>query len=345
VIVHYLREHWEDVNPKGEDGSFDERNGTLEWLDEFQSTILPLHYAPLVRSGAGTLTLRDKVVALGSASAREGERLKDEAAIAEILQAARVEELSALHTTLTGIAADLDAVRSVFNEKTGFMQAPSFDRLPAAIKIAITMVGESLTARGHAPAESTPPGGQPIDEEEDETGGETGGGQTRTITVTLASGRVTSAAAARAALGAADDYFGRSEPSSPARLLVRQARELIGLSFHEVLERIAPQRLADPIVRLGTAGDVVLSVESMASATGSPAHEEAEETSADAFEASTRPEALAILKDVSAFFRAAEPSSPVPVLLDRASALMTMDFQKLLAELAGPEESSSSSDW
>ena len=49
---------------------------------------------------------------------------------------------------------------------------------------------------------------------------------------------------------------------------------------------------------------------------------------------STREDALYMLELVSNYFRAAEPSSPLPMLIDRARRLSAMDFMQILRNLA-----------
>ncbi|MBV8911395.1 MAG: hypothetical protein JOZ89_11615, partial [Gammaproteobacteria bacterium] len=48
----------------------------------------------------------------------------------------------------------------------------------------------------------------------------------------------------------------------------------------------------------------------------------------------SREEAIRSLDAISEFFRRAEPSSPVPLFVDRAKRLIARDFLELLAELA-----------
>jgi type VI secretion system protein ImpA len=49
---------------------------------------------------------------------------------------------------------------------------------------------------------------------------------------------------------------------------------------------------------------------------------------------SSREDALHVLELASAYFRASEPSSPVPMLIDRARRLAAMDFMDILRDLA-----------
>ena len=49
-----------------------------------------------------------------------------------------------------------------------------------------------------------------------------------------------------AALAAVDHYFCSVEPSNPALLLVRQAQQLIGKSFLEVMQILIPEHITSP---------------------------------------------------------------------------------------------------
>ena len=51
------------------------------------------------------------------------------------------------------------------------------------------------------------------------------------------------------------------------------------------------------------------------------------------FEIGARREAVALLEDVGVFYRAREPSSPIPLLTDRARALAERDFLYLLQQM------------
>jgi type VI secretion system protein ImpA len=59
----------------------------------------------------------------------------------------------------------------------------------------------------------------------------------------------------------------------------------------------------------------------------------------------SRADAIALLENVSAFYRRSEPASPIPLLVDRAVALATKDFVTLLQDFlpAEPDDSASRS--
>src|SRR5262249_59826988 len=61
-----------------------------------------------------------------------------------------------------------------------------------------------------------------------------------------------SIADATLALTAIADYYGRREPSSPVLPLVRQARELVGKSFLEVVTMLVPSQADKAAFQIGT---------------------------------------------------------------------------------------------
>jgi type VI secretion system protein ImpA len=134
-----------------------------------------------------------------------------------------------------------------------------------------------------------------------------------------------------AALAAAHGYFAASEPSSPALMLIRQARETLGKNLYDVMKLLAPSHADAARVFVGPDSAFTVPVSSLANAP-SP-----EFPRAEAEPASTRAAALALIESVAAHMRRAEPSSPVPYLLERAKALAARDFVNLLQDLL-PED-------
>ncbi|WP_036293533.1 type VI secretion system ImpA family N-terminal domain-containing protein [Methylosinus sp. PW1] len=63
------------------------------------------------------------------------------------------------------------------------------------------------------------------------------------------------------------------------------------------------------------------------------------EIDAPSFSATTRTQALLLLDDIARYFRIAEPSSPIPCLIDRARALADKDFIAVLGAVLEREES------
>jgi type VI secretion system protein ImpA len=138
-----------------------------------------------------------------------------------------------------------------------------------------------------------------------------------------------------AALASALGYFAFSEPSNPALMLIRQARETLGKNLYDVMKLLAPNHADAARVFVGPDGTFTVPVSSLSNAPS------LEFSHAEAERAPTRAAALALIDGVAAHMRRAEPSSPAPYLLDRAKALASRDFVSLLQDLL-PEDDLSS---
>ena len=79
-----------------------------------------------------------------------------------------------------------------------------------------------------------------------EPDGEAGG-----ATSAIPTGAVASTRDVAEALAAIADYFGRFEPSNPALLLVRQAEQLMGKSFLEVIRVLVPNHVEQAAIQIG----------------------------------------------------------------------------------------------
>ena len=134
-----------------------------------------------------------------------------------------------------------------------------------------------------------------------------------------------------AALASAFGYFAAAEPTSPALLLIRQARETLGKNLYEVMKLLAPPHADAARVFVGPDGVFTVPVKSFSSTPS-----EAIQT-APAQAAASRAAALALIDAVAAHMQKAEPSSPVPYLLERARNLATRDFVSLLQDVLSEE--------
>jgi type VI secretion system protein ImpA len=148
---------------------------------------------------------------------------------------------------------------------------------------------------------------------------------------------VRSLAQAKHALGAIATYYARSEPSSPALPLVSQAHQLIGKSFFEVMSILVPNHIEKAAFQVGADQMFELPVGRTSKAMGegvpAPLAEAADGDAGHPMKIETRAQALSLLEEVQRYFRIAEPSSPVPMLCERARALAGRDFMSILKEV------------
>jgi type VI secretion system protein ImpA len=147
-----------------------------------------------------------------------------------------------------------------------------------------------------------------------------------------------SLADAQQALAAIAEYYSRLEPSSPTLPLVRQAHQLIGKSFFEVMSILVPQQMEKAAFQIGADQFFELPVNKLSKLPEGTAALEISTSSSGSggspqYRVDSRTQAIALLEQVQRFFRHSEPSSPVPMLCDRARALAERDFMGVLREV------------
>ena len=139
---------------------------------------------------------------------------------------------------------------------------------------------------------------------------------------------------AAGALAAVVGYFERSEPSNPALLLLRQAQDLIGKSFVEAMQILVPDHAEKAMFEVGSAKIFSLPLSRLAASAPGPVADDAVDGHVETrAPAATRGEAVVLLEQVGAYFRVAEPSSPIPMLTDGARTLTGKDFMTLLGDV------------
>ena len=310
-----LSQYWEEAHPSGEDGDYSSRLAQLGTLDDGPVVVLPLQYATLLQSEReGPLAYRAVMVNAGEVKLREGEKLASTGAIERILTGLDMPVLMNLHATLTQLRDDLGAIAEITAERAGASGAVKFNALAPLVDKMIDFAQAALVRRDPtlAPASAASEGSQ----------AETQAGP----------GTFTSLAAVDAALASALGYFQTQEPSSPALLLIVQARATLGKNLYEVIRLLAPRHAENARVFVGPTGAFSIPVSNLQDA---PA---LDFSPADAPPAESRALAFALVEQVATHLRNVEPSSPAPYLLDRARALAARDFLNLLGEVFAPDE-------
>jgi type VI secretion system protein ImpA len=234
----------------------------------------------------------------------------------------------ALHDQCTEALEHFTRLRSIFVDKIGYEAAPKFDYVPSVLKEVVVRLKKYIVDRTPtdaltAPPDTSPEGEAPTPDTAD------------TATAAAKAGELASVREAAAALGAISAYYAANEPSSPAKLLVRQAQQLVGKSFVEAMLMLAPNLL--DATKIDIASDTPFSLNFAQLQTLAEADQPAVEEEAAPlreFSIKTRHEATELMKMVERFYRRCEPSSPIPLLLDRARKFVARDFASLLAEMA-----------
>jgi len=313
-----LSDRWDEVHPRGDNGQFAARMAALETLDDLAPVIFPLQYAALVRHPRiGPVSYRNYMIATGEVAKREGEDNYDLTTIEKAMMEVDLAELVGGLGSVDALGTALADIRNICTERAGFEQAMKLERLPALVDKMRAFLNTYVAKRDPSAALATeagapsaePPGAGPV-----------------TIT-----GDIRSLGDATAALAAVAGYFSRNEPSNPALLLVRQAEQLMGKSFMEIMQVLVPAHVEQAAINIGRDQVLQLPLQRLAefSATSSPEAVNGDGTT-PSIEAKTRADAFKLLEQTAAFYRATEPSSPLPHLIERARNLADQDFLSLL---------------
>ncbi|WP_407165129.1 ImpA family type VI secretion system protein [Bradyrhizobium sp. ORS 111] len=313
-----LREQWDAVHPRGEDGNYALRAVTVEAIDVFPTVINPLQFLPLIENRRhGSLNYRAYQVAKGEIPAGDADvDGPDLATIERIVSETDLDTLKAASARCAAVALELADLKAIWHEKLNSGQPISLDRLSGLVNGMAAWLAGLVTARDPA-AIAAPAEVSAVDEQ---------------VAPDMI-GVLASSAQASAALAAVADYFARMEPSSPALLLVRQAQEMVGKSFIEVMRMLVPSHLENAAINIGRDRVFDLPIERMAELASAPTSTAESDAQAIVFSIENRTQALDLLTKVASFFRAAEPSSPIPFLVDRARDLAQRDFLSLLNDV------------
>jgi type VI secretion system protein ImpA len=233
----------------------------------------------------------------------------------------------------------LSTIRRAFDEGTDYQYSPDFELLQSMLgqlqKFAEVARPELAATTGDAAdgAEGAAEG----DGSEDAGDGSAQRAAPRVARADIVATEIVSQKAAAAALLAAEQYFGREEPSSPALILVHQARTLVGRSLVEAIEALMPTQAEMASIVVDANFGFEFTMAAMKTITedysANAVASDDSEAETPVFTIRTREEAIAAIYGVSAFFRASEPSSPIPMLLGKADKFLNQSFLAIVADL------------
>lgn len=317
AIAEWLEKFWDAIHPRSQDGDLGARAATVSALD-LPTVVFPLQYAPLYDAGRiGAVTYRMWMVASGEVKPRQGEQKHPTSTLTEAMADADAAALAASRKHVATIKASLGRIRNAFLLKGS---SAGLENLPALVDKISAFIDPM------AAAQATPEAGADA--------------AAKDTPVKPAGAAPVSLTQARDALAAIAEYYSRMEPSSPTLPLVRQAHQLIGKSFIEVMTILVPTQMEKAAFQIGAEQVFELplgrlsKLPEMASAK-SPGDGPGPPDGADApqYTVESRSQAIALLDQVQRFFRASEPASPVPMLCDRARALAERDFMGVLRDV------------
>jgi type VI secretion system protein ImpA len=281
--------------------------------------VFPPPHAPLFEARRiGAVTYRAWMIAAGEVKPRTGEQKHATSALSDAIDDADPVVLAASRKHVGTLKSSLKRIRNAFALQGG---TSGLETLPALVEKIVAFVDPALD-------QAAP--------EADGDGGDTGASKTTAAAPKAAGAAPASLAQAKDALAAIADYYSRLEPSSPTLPLVRQAHQLIGKSFIEVMSILVPTQMEKAAFQIGADQVFELPVGRLsklpeASAAGSDCAQA--DAGPSGYSVQSRAQAIALLEQVQRFFRSAEPSSPVPILCERARALAERDFMGVLRDV------------
>ncbi|SIS57086.1 ImpA family type VI secretion system protein [Paracoccus saliphilus] len=327
----------EEVHPQVDRGA-GERRAAIEALNSQPAVVMPLLHLSLVSNGE--VTLRRHMVAGGKAEARKSEGdiagsdllgpLRSEAnqrsvtnvndqltRVADALH--RMGGLAASHPVRT-FTPDLGAVRAAIADMQGMIASVRPDLRPWSASAAAMAAVDATEDAAEAAVEDSAPTGQPSAPPKAKAG-----------TVPTIPNRATAAAA----LDAAKTWLAGHEPSSPALVLVTQARLLVGAPLVEAIEVLMPTQAGNVVLHIGQGSSFSLPMARLKELTTSGLEQD-QQASGQATALPTitrRGDLIGHLLGVEGYFAAQEPASPIPLLLVKAREMLEKRFDAIMAEL------------
>jgi type VI secretion system protein ImpA len=324
-IASWLDGYWDDIHPRPQGGDTLMRETALSELDG-PMAIFPLQYAPLFDTRrSGPISYRSWMIATGEVAPRPGETKLSPAAIVEARSDTDDDALATSRRIFSSLRGALAQIR---NALALHHVTPGLENLSALVgKISLF-----IDPNGREGERPTTAEGNAADSDADSDT------NARSTTIDAPA----TLAQASEALAAIASYYSQFEPSSPILPLARQAHLLIGKSFYEVLSILVPTQMDKAAFLIG--GDQVFelpvgklselsAVSPITSAPETAVSDAATGSSTPRFRIASRSQAIALLDQVQRFFRHSEPSSPIPMLCDRARALAERDFMNILRDV------------
>jgi type VI secretion system protein ImpA len=228
LLTHELvARYWDTVHPAldADDNDPTMRLNVLGLLADDDTFIRDARAIHLVRPGRhGRVSVRDILVLQGKfpAAAADGTPTQNE--MEGVLRAAAAEDVSQVNAAREALRVCV-ALHSLLAEKVGIERVPNLQPLREILK-AVVQVCDTVLGSGEEAAAA-----------EDAAAGEGG------VAVKKAAGELRTREDALRLLDRICEFIERTEPSSPAPLLLRRVQRLMSMNFVEILEDLAPEGL------------------------------------------------------------------------------------------------------
>lgn len=357
-MADLLNRQWDAVHPADD---IELRRGVLMALDDMPHTVMPLQAMPLFESrNLGRVSFRHHLIAAGSVQPRENEDAHQASAIASALERADIAELTASRAALQTLRDGLGAIAASFATHLGAGRDLALPNLRKLVGDQITWLDGEIGRR--SPAQTATATGTMS---RGEDGEKSPASATPITTQAAAKGALDAVAAylsryepsspglllVRQCRQLADVSFIEAlrtlMPDAFPAASIRIGR---GAGFNIAMEQLAA--FETPGASEDETGDDAFEGAQEEEHAAVEDTESAEEMSENAdfepeisnvhgrtaaipqrFKVLSQRDAVDLMAQVAGYYRSEEPSSPLPLLLDRARALAGRDFLAVLEEL------------
>lgn len=369
AIEHLITQHWQDVHPRGEDGDFAFRVNTLEALDDMAQVIMPMQHQALFKSKrAGPVSFRTSLLATGKLQPRDEESVLDSVNFEGAIADADVQEMIRSRDLMTTLKNALNAIQVNSRELLDFQGAVKFERFFPLVSEIAAFLDQSVAKRDPAAAilagaekgaDGTPAAaGGMVQSTIPVLSGpianlEQAGAALAAIGRYFALSEPSSPALLliRQAQGLVGKSFFESiralmpAHASDAMLLlganpgfnmsVERLGEVAGEFYETPPEEASSTSSSDDgwgwdDTPSEESGEIAAEGDESATAETLAPEPQAAPSGTPAFVAHSRQDAFALMVAVQQFYMQSEPTSPVPLLIDRARSVGSLDFLSLM---------------
>lgn len=247
LVRGLLERYWDDVHPRLDDGDPVERINALAALASAEGMLTHLRHAPLLHAERlGSFSLRDLRVLSGALKPGDGD---DSTPVSQehidlVIQQVEVDELKRVHDSIAVALDHAQAIGRTFDERTPGM-GPDLDALLRDMRELNAFVQAQVAVRlPNAPVAAS--GDDDMTQAAPENAHD--------APANMGRGPIRGTGDVVRLLDEICAWYAVHEPSSPVPPLLRRASQLVGLSFAELLQAIAPGGLSEFHVLAGDAG-------------------------------------------------------------------------------------------
>ncbi|MES2532646.1 MAG: type VI secretion system protein TssA [Pseudomonadota bacterium] len=235
LLIGLLDRFWEQVHPQldaDDDNDPTMRLNAMAPLVDENMVLRDLYDANVgMARGVGPIRVRDIAIAHNALAAGGSDSGYSAAQVQGGLEDIHAQRPEAL-ASLSDVGAEVQRLQSLLSDRTGRTDAIELVRLRALGKV----LRQAAQAVAGGASDTAADAAAPSDAQPD-------GGHAATARAPAARGEIQSRQDALLMLDRVIHYLQQSEPGNPAPLLIERAKKLIGVSFLEIMQNLAPNAL------------------------------------------------------------------------------------------------------